>query len=128
MPNRIPSVSALAITALLLGASPLVQAEPAGTASDPHGSAVGNGTLEKFASAYEQVAALQQTLSQELASVQSEQEATTLQRETQQQMIEAVQESGLSVEQYNGVASALGSDPALRARFEAMVDSAPPRP
>jgi len=94
-------------------------APPAGQHQQP--ANIDDATLQKFAAAYEQVGTLQEGLRQELESVESQDEAIELQRATQEKMVEAVRDTGMSVEEYNQVVGALGADPELQQRLDALL-------
>ncbi|MEX2468248.1 MAG: DUF4168 domain-containing protein [Pseudohongiellaceae bacterium] len=82
---------------------------------------VDNATLEQFAAAMNEVAAIQQEYSQQLSETQDPAEAQSIQQEAQTKMVEAVLDSGLDVETYNTIAQQAASDPELQGRIEAML-------
>jgi hypothetical protein len=71
-------------------------------------------TVEKFVVAFADVRELQQEFSLKLQNAESPEEAQSLQQEAQQEMVGAVKEAGLEVEDYNRVVSAMEQDPQLR--------------
>ncbi|MDX5333475.1 MAG: DUF4168 domain-containing protein [Gammaproteobacteria bacterium] len=83
---------------------------------------VDDATLDRFVVAYADIQALQREFATELEQVESQEEAAALQQATQQKMVEAVQESGLSVPEYNTVVQALDQDPALREKVESKIE------
>lgn len=78
-------------------------------------------TLEKFASATVQVGNIQSDFGQKLQGVQDREKATEMQREANQKMIEAVQNSGLDVETYNDIASQMNLDQQLKNKVDQMI-------
>ncbi|HDP89442.1 MAG TPA: DUF4168 domain-containing protein [Thioalkalivibrio sp.] len=110
-------------TALVLSpwaamAQPGAQSQPPAGMQQGAATNVDDATLEKFVVAYADIQELQQEFATELEQVSSQEEAAALQQETQQKMVSAVEESGLSVPEYNNVVQALDQDPALREKVE----------
>lgn len=79
-------------------------------------------TLDKFADAYSQVQTIQQEFAQDLQQVSEESEAQELQRSAQDEMMQAVEQSGLSVSEYNEISVAVSSDPDLQARVRSALE------
>lgn len=82
---------------------------------------VDNVTLQQFAAAMNEVAAIQQEYSQLLSETQDPAEAQNIQQEAQTKMVEAVLDSGLDVETYNTIAQQAASDPELQGRIEELL-------
>ena len=120
MTLRFSALAAMLIAAM--AAMPIVAtaqegaAPPAGQAQQP--ANVDDATLMRFAGTSEKLGALQEGLRQELESVKSEDEALELQKQTQEKMVNAVLNSGMSVEQYNQLVAAIRSNPELQRRLE----------
>jgi len=96
--------------------SPGTTAEPAGPqATGAAGPA--NTDVETFARAYIDVASIQEQYSAKLQSV-SEQEAQEIQQRAQQEMVQAIEQHGMSVPQFEQMSQAVGTDEQLRAQFE----------
>ncbi|MGD7034438.1 DUF4168 domain-containing protein [Methylotuvimicrobium buryatense] len=70
-------------------------------------------TLEKFNQAHSALLSIRQEFSQELSTVTNQQEAEAIQMKAQEKMIEAVEETGLSIEQYGEVIAMLQNNPEL---------------
>jgi hypothetical protein len=68
----------------------------------------------KFATAYTQVRELEKEFTEQLKGVSGQDEAQALQQQAQQEMIEAVQSAGLSVDMYNQIVAAMRQDESLR--------------
>lgn len=81
-----------------------------------------DATLEKFSVAFAEVLNLQQDFARQLEGVESDEQAREMQQQVQQDMVEAVEESGMSVEEYNDVAIQLDQNPQLREKVMGMVD------
>jgi hypothetical protein len=104
------------IAAGFLSAPLLSQAQPnyAPAASEAAAPQIDEQKVEQFVEAFGEVQQLQQQFSQQLEGVSSQEEAQTLQQQAQQQMIEAVEQAGLTVADYNMVVAAMEQDEALR--------------
>ncbi len=70
--------------------------------------------LDQFAEAFLAVQEIQVEASEELQGAGDEAEAQDVQRRAQEDMVEAVLETGLSVEEYNQIAQLMNSDPEVR--------------
>ncbi len=57
---------------------------------------------------------IQEEFAEELGSVEDNQRAQEMQAEAQEQMIEAVEDAGMAVQEYNEIASLMQNDPELR--------------
>jgi len=75
---------------------------------------VGEQELDQFAEAFLAVQEIQTEISEELQAATDESEAQDLQRQAQEEMVSAVEDSGLSVEEYNQIAQLMNSDPEIR--------------
>lgn len=71
-------------------------------------------TLDRFISAYSEVETIRRNLGVQLSSAENEDEARAFQEEAQGQMIEAVQDAGLTPSEYNEIATQMSRDPELR--------------
>lgn len=120
-------------TALLTGAAhaepPAAQEDPAATQSQsgqaataPDQSApmepVTDKQLEKFVDAATDVQEVQATYAQRMQEVQDQEQAQSLRDEAQNKMVGAVEESGLSVQEFNLIAQRLQTDPELAERLK----------
>lgn len=83
---------------------------------------VNEQTLEKFADAFTEVMAIQETYTDKLHAAETNEEAQALQQRAQQEMVEAVQDNGLSVAEYNEVVAMMEQDPQLRERILRMAN------
>ncbi len=85
---------------------------------------VDDQTLDQFVTAFLDVRDIQAEFSEELGGVEDRERAQALQAEAQDQMVEAVEEAGLSVQEYNQVATQMQNDPELRERVTRAAENA----
>jgi hypothetical protein len=78
--------------------------------------------LEQFVEALSEVHTIRNEAAVELESTTTTEDAQEVQQRAQQQMIDAVEESGLSIEEYNRIATLMGSDPELQQRVSAKLE------
>lgn len=79
--------------------------------------------VEKFAATYASVQSIQEDYTQQLQEVEDRQKAQELQQEAQGEMLEAVEDNGLSVQEYNEMIARMDQDPQLRQRvFNIVMD------
>jgi hypothetical protein len=97
------------------GSAPATQAEP-GSASFT------DEDVQKFAEVQPTIETIRSDYSQRLLEVNDPEKAAELQSEAVQEMVSTVNEVGLDVETYNGIAIALQSDPNLRMRVESLMN------
>lgn len=83
---------------------------------------ISDAQLEKFVTAFGEVRELEQAFTRELEEIDNQEEAQALQQSTQQKMMGAVEDSGLSVEEYNEIVSAMRQDPELREEIISQVE------
>lgn len=114
-------VFATALSTLLFGAMSSWAEEPQqshdGYTSSPQAVEVDDATVSRLATAMSEVQQIQQALSQQLRGVEDQLEARELQLAAQQQMVSAVEASGVSVDEYNQITNQMASDPQLRQRI-----------
>jgi hypothetical protein len=121
-----------ALLALVLAAPVLAQQPGAGTMppeaqqpaeppaprpeAQPGAAEVTEEQIERFAEAYTEVSQLRDEYTQQIIQAEDPDRATELQQEANERMIEAVEEKGLSVGEYNMIAEAMDRDPELQER------------
>jgi hypothetical protein len=119
----------IATTTLL---STLLLAPAAAFAQDPQGYQPPQGaaaqpaddaTVTSFAEAMGEVQVIQQKFSEQLQGVEDNEKARELQMKAQDEMVSAVEASGISVQDYNALASRMDQDPALREKVEKKLQS-----
>ncbi|MCL5051111.1 MAG: DUF4168 domain-containing protein, partial [Firmicutes bacterium] len=76
--------------------------------------------LEKFVEAIEHIERINDEFVTALESVETQEQAQELQLNAQREMVESVEETGLSVEEYNALAYRLQNDPEVQRRVEEM--------
>jgi hypothetical protein len=97
-------------------------AGPAAPMSPPAAQgAVGDDEVEAFARAYVDVIAIQNRFASEVQQVEPGSDVSHLQEQAQADVESAVQESGLTVEEFEDIGARAGADPELRARIETAV-------
>ncbi|MCC5878386.1 MAG: DUF4168 domain-containing protein [Idiomarina sp.] len=74
--------------------------------------------LEQFADALDEIERINDEFVAELEQAESQEEAQELQIAAQSEMVEAVENSGLSVEEYNAIAYRMQNDPEIQERIE----------
>ena len=82
-----------------------------------------DATLLKFSMAMEGVQQVGSKYEAEFQNAEDAAEAQKIQQEAQQEMVEAVQSSGLSTEEYNQIAQQAQQDEELRNRILEMADT-----
>ncbi|MEA1053598.1 DUF4168 domain-containing protein [Lamprobacter modestohalophilus] len=85
---------------------------------------VDDSTVSNFADAFLAVQEISEDLTDKLSDAPSAEAAQSLQRETQDEMAQKVEETGISVEQYNEIAISIRRDPKLAERVKTAVDQA----
>jgi len=84
----------------------------------PSGGEVDEQSLQGFADAYAAVQDIRRELTQELSSAQDESQAREIQQQAQERMVRAVQDAGLTPQEYNQIAQQMNSDQELRERVQ----------
>ncbi|MGM0561511.1 MAG: DUF4168 domain-containing protein [Pseudomonadota bacterium] len=79
--------------------------------------------LQNYVLAMQDVSAIGQEKEPEIANAESEDEAQQIWQEAQEEMASAVEDRGLTVEEYNEITQAAQSDPELASKLNSMVES-----
>ncbi|MDZ7735098.1 MAG: DUF4168 domain-containing protein [Gammaproteobacteria bacterium] len=82
------------------------------------GANIDGQTKEKFVAAYVEIRDVQQEYTEKLQNVDDEGKARELQQQAQAEMVEIVEDNGMSVEEYNQLVGAISNDPELRKEIE----------
>ncbi len=82
---------------------------------------VSDHQLEQFADAQIQITEIQQDFAGRLQEVDDPEQAHELQVQANEEMTEAVEEIGLSVQDFNEIAMAIQNDPELQQRLTALL-------
>lgn len=122
--NRVLAPAALAIA---FGAAGVAVAQQGGAQGGAQGSMqqqqapdidVSEEQINNFVTAQERVAEIGEKWSPRMENAESSEEANKARQSAQKEMVIAVKNSGLSVQEYNLIARAAQSDPELRKRIE----------
>ncbi|MGM8226882.1 DUF4168 domain-containing protein [Cellvibrio sp. ARAG 10.3] len=116
----------LAILSISVGlcAAPLALAETVPQTTTPTAPAtqaqpqISEEKVDQFVTAYVEVQKINQEYSEQLQATEAPEKATELQQEAQTKMQEAVADSGLTIPEYQQIASRAGQDQDLRARIQ----------
>jgi hypothetical protein len=111
----IGSKAALAATIALALATPLAAQQPAAPGKGgPSGSAsVAPAKVQQAGAALRDVTAIRETYTPQIASAKNDGEKQALQQRAMDDAAKAINDKGLSVDQYNDVMRAAQADPAL---------------
>lgn len=78
--------------------------------------------IEKFVEALGHIERINERFVEQIETVETQEQAQQLQIEAQREMVAAVEDSGLTVEEYNTVAYRMQSDPEIRDAVEELRD------
>ena len=78
--------------------------------------------LETFVELQDEIGEVREQYVSEIEAAGSEDEARQLQQEAQTEMVEVIEDAGMSVEEYNAIAVAYNSDPSIQERVDALAD------
>ena len=92
--------------------------QPAFGETTPPTAAMTDQTVDTFVDAFVAVQGIREDYTERLQNASDEGEAQGLQQEAQEKMMQAVEASGMSVQEYNEVAMALQNDPELMERVQ----------
>lgn len=81
---------------------------------------ISDDTLVQFVEALEEVGELSVSYSEQIAEAETPEAAQELQMQAQDEMVAAVEATGLTVQDYNMIAQAMSQNPELMERVEAM--------
>jgi hypothetical protein len=87
----------------------------------PATTTVPDAKIDQFASAYVAIQSIQSQTSQQLAATKDTKQADDLKANAETQMVQAVQKSGLQVDEFNQIATLMASDLTLRNKVLAKV-------
>lgn len=79
--------------------------------------------LQNYVLAMQDVSAIGQEKEPEIANAEGEDEAQKIWQEAQEEMAAAVEDRGLTVQEYNEITQAAQSDPELASKLNSMVES-----
>jgi len=126
MQNRIFSILSSAVIALGLSAGTAVAQQDAAQTQAPAETApaedYSDAQLEKFVNASQQVAAISQEYTPKIEATSDQEDREKIFREADEKMVDAVEDEGLSVSEFNGINQALQQDPELEKRVTDMLN------
>lgn len=91
-------------------------AEPQAQTLDPQ-------TKEQFVAAYVEIQDIQNVYSEKLQTAADEDQAREIQQQAQDEMIQAVENNGMSINEYNEVVGIISADPELRMEIEELAQA-----
>ncbi|EKE72354.1 DUF4168 domain-containing protein [Gallaecimonas xiamenensis] len=109
MLSSLLTVSLAGLPMASLMAAPAPQGQQAQALSDSQ--------LEQFHDAQKAISGIRDSAMEKLNASENPDEAQQIQQQANEQMIAAVKDAGLTVEDYNQIARAVQTDPTLRARL-----------
>ncbi len=122
----VPLLSGLLFSSIALGQATqdqgAQQGEQPGAMTEEQAANFDQQELEQFADAYVKVGEIHTEYSQRLQEVDSTDEAQSLQQEANDEMVEAIRDTGLEVQDYSAIAAALERDPEMRQDVVAMIE------
>lgn len=78
--------------------------------------------LRTFVELQDEIGEVREEYVSEIEAAGSEDEARQLQQEAQTEMVEVIEDAGMSVEEYNAIAVAYNSDPSIQERVDELAD------
>ncbi|HLR13139.1 MAG TPA: DUF4168 domain-containing protein [Burkholderiaceae bacterium] len=126
MQKRVLSVLSSAVIALGMSLGPAAAQQDSAQTQPPVDSApaasYSDQQLEQFISASQKVAVISQEYTPKIEATSSQEEREEIFREADEKMVDAVEDEGLSVGEFNGINQALQEDPELEKRVTQMLD------
>jgi hypothetical protein len=80
-------------------------------------------TKEQFVAAYVEIQDIQNQYSEQLQGAADEDQARNIQQQAQDEMIQAVENNGMSIDEYNEVVGIISADPELRMEIEELAQA-----
>lgn len=121
------TMTALAIAALFSGSAAIAapqqaQAEQQQMAQQQQSIELTDGMLENFVTAMGSVQQISAKYSEQFQNAEDAEQAQEIQRKAQEEMVAAVNDSGLSPQEYNAIVQRVQQDEELRARLQEMTE------
>lgn len=110
-------LAAMVTAAAAIGLAPAALAQE-GDSTGTFADQVDEQQLEAFVVARADVQEIQQDYTARLQSADGDQQAAELQAEAQEKMVSAVEDAGLSVQEFNQIANAAQNDPEVREQIQ----------
>ena len=79
--------------------------------------------LQDFVALQDEIGEVREEYVSQIEAAESEDEARQLQQEAQTEMVEVIEDAGMSVEEYNAIAVAYNSDPSVQERVDELSGS-----
>lgn len=122
MPSRFTVTAAAALLALGLAAPAAAQdQEQAPQAQPPAAEDISDQQLEQFAEAALAVNEIGRKYASELQGAEDESAAQDIRAQAQEEMMQAVEDEGLSVEEYNAIYAAAENDQEINSAIQALL-------
>ncbi len=121
----VPLLSGLLFSSVAIGQAQQdqgAQGQQGGAMTEQEAQSFDQRELEQFADAYVKVGEIHTEYSQRLQEVESTDEAQSLQQEANDEMVQAIQDTGLEVQDYSAIAAALERDPQMREQVVGMIE------
>ncbi|WFM70528.1 DUF4168 domain-containing protein [Halomonas sp. CKK8] len=122
--QRMTALFSAALLSLGLAATAQAQQDSAANAEQPQATApaqdFSDQQLQQFADASQEIAVISQEYTQQLQSAEDEQAQQDVRQEANDEMVKAVQNSGLEVDTFNAIGQAIQQDPELMQRVQEM--------
>lgn len=121
--QRITAFLAAAMMTTGLASAPVLAQESADSGSQAQAPAqnFSDDQLQQFADASQDIAMISQDYTEQLQNASDEGEQQEIRQQANDEMVQAVQDSGMSVEQFNSIGQAIQQDPQLMQRVKGMV-------
>ncbi|WP_110686827.1 DUF4168 domain-containing protein [Salinicola aestuarinus] len=116
-------IAAATMTAGVISAPAMAQDTADSGAQAQQGAAAQNFSdeqLQQFADASQDIASVSQDYTEQLQNASGDEEQQEIRKQANEEMIEAVQDSGMSVEEFNSIGQAIQQDPQLMQRVQGM--------
>ncbi|WP_110643779.1 DUF4168 domain-containing protein [Salinicola sp. CPA57] len=117
-------VAAAMMTAGLVSAPAMAQdqnAADSGSQAQAPAKNFSDEQLQQFADASQNIAMISQDYTEQLQNASEEGEQQKIRQQANDEMVDAVKDSGMSVEQFNSIGQAIQQDPQLMQRVKGMV-------
>jgi len=83
-----------------------------------------NQQLKSYVAAALEIQTVRQEFQSQMANVETQEDQQAVQQEASQKMISEIEDAGLSVDEYNAIATAVRSDPELSEKVQKMAEQA----
>lgn len=116
-----PLAAALGLAVAMAAAPGMVSAQE-GYDQAPPPVELTETKINQFVDALQEISDIRHEVSAQMEAAGDMEEAQRLQQDAQAQMIEAVENAGLTVEEYNQIASTMGSDPEMQEEIRSRLE------